>query len=257
MSALGMIFDWYAPNRYALKHYPAPGGQKAPFAVICPGGGYGMVASSVEGKPYAKKLNEMGFSAFVLRYRCGRKARFPAPMDDLAQAVRYILAGAERLNVQRAGYSVWGSSAGGHLAASFGTQNMGYSHYGLPKPGAIVLAYPVISMGPLGHSGSTRNLLGKCPDSHRVRTASIDQNVSQNYPPTYIWNSTTDELVSPQNGALLADALQAAGVPHVYRRFESGRHGCGLATGTDCEPWFAQAVSFWRSKNQEKNESSQ
>ena len=65
--------------------------RKYPAIIICPGGGYSMICSFVEGLPYAKRLNEQGYSAFVLYYRCRKKARYPAPMEDLARALGDIL----------------------------------------------------------------------------------------------------------------------------------------------------------------------
>lgn len=90
IDSMQAIRDFWGKNEYHLTAFPVK--HKAPFALICPGGGYGMVCSFVEGKPYAKALNKLGYSAFVLRYRTKDKARFPAPMDDLARAVDYIRA---------------------------------------------------------------------------------------------------------------------------------------------------------------------
>lgn len=137
--------------------------RSTPFAVICPGGGYGVVCSFIEGVPYAKKLNEMGCSAFVVHYRIKAKAKFPAPQDDLDRAVEDILGRAEELNLDMQGYSVWGSSAGGHLAASFGTETMGYPKYNLPKPGALILTYPVITMGEKTHLESRETFWVRMP----------------------------------------------------------------------------------------------
>lgn len=100
------IVDFWRFNQYGLTEYVIRDGKKHPFAVICPGGGYGMVCSFIEGVPYAKKLNEMGYSAFVVHYRIKKKAKFPAPLDDLARAVKDILARAEELNLDAEGYSV-------------------------------------------------------------------------------------------------------------------------------------------------------
>ena len=78
--------DFWRPNRYGLKPYLVNDGKKHPFAVICPGGGYSMVCSFVEGKPFAQALNERGYHAFVVYYRVKRKALYPAPHDDLERA---------------------------------------------------------------------------------------------------------------------------------------------------------------------------
>ena len=140
-SRIREYFDTNRKNVYEIKPYLLKDGKSHPVAIVCPGGGYRRVCSFVEGHPYAKKLNAMGCHAVVVYYRVNVLARYPAPQDDLARAVRVVHAHAEEWNLDMNGYSVWGSSAGGHLAASFGTENMGYVHYDLPKPGALILTF--------------------------------------------------------------------------------------------------------------------
>ena len=240
--------DIYRLNRYALDdRFVLRDGKTHPFAVICPGGGYAVVCSFIEGTPFARKLNERGISAFILYYRVRRKARFPQPQDDLARAVKEILNRAEEYRIETENYSVWGSSAGGHLAASFGTERMGWAKYGLPKPGAIVLCYPVISMDPtLTHKGTHDNLLGTHPTDDQERAASIEEQVTPNYPPTYLWCGDADSLVPPENTRRMAAALETAGVPFRCEVFPEVEHGVGPGTGTAAEGWIDQAVDFWR-----------
>lgn len=240
--------DMLAPNRYRLDtRFVLRDGKRHPFAVICPGGGYWMVCSFVEGIPIAKKLNEMGYSAFILRYRTRKKAMFPAPQDDLARAIREILQKKDKYCIDPSGYSVWGFSAGGHLAASFGTEHMGYVKYGVPKPTALVLSYPVISMRKeLTHQGSKDNLLGKETTLEAEALASVDEHVTAAYPPTYIWCGDTDKTVPPDNTKNMAVALEKAGVPYGCDIFPGVDHGVGLATGTAAEDWIQKAVDFWQ-----------
>ena len=237
--------DMKTPNKYDLKFYPADSGEKKPFAIICPGGGYFMVASSVEGEPFAKKLNELGYSAFVLRYRVRKKARQPAPLDDLARAIRHIIDNAAQYGVETNGYSLWGSSAGGHLAGLFASERVCSGTYGLPQPSTVILTYPVITMGEISHRDSVRNFLGSNPTEEEIYAASVENNVNANYPPTFLWNTKTDKTVNPQNCVLMQTALEKFGVDCEFMQFESGEHGAGLGTGTPCEPWFAAAVKFW------------
>ena len=224
-------------------------GQRHPFAVICPGGGYTMVCSYIEGVPYARKLNEMGISALIVYYRVGEAARFPAPQDDLAQALRDIFARADEYMLDTAHWSVWGSSAGGHLAASFGTANMGYPHYDLPKPEALVLTYPVISMRPdLTEQGTHDNLLGNPADESMEAFASVDEQVTADYPPTYIWCGDADQTVKPENTRRMAAALERAGVPYRCEIFPGVDHGVGPGTETAAEGWIDHAVEFWKTQ---------
>ena len=245
---LAAFRDATRPNCYELKFYPAPGGKKAPFALIAPGGGYGIVCSFVEGEPFARELNRRGYSAFVLYYRVRKKARYPKPQEDMARALKEILDNAEKYNVEPTGFSVWGSSAGGHLAASFGTERHGYAHYQLPKPAALVLVYPVVTMGAHTHAGSRDNLLGKDASPEAIDALSIEKQVTAAYPCAYIWNTEDDELVPAINGESLAAALQEAGIPCQYHRYPHGPHGLGLALGTDCQSWFDEAVAFWEAQ---------
>ena len=244
-------YDFWRSKNYGLKEYVIRDGKRHPFALICPGGGYEMVCSFIEGAPYAKKLNELGYSAFVLYYRCGRNARYPAPQDDLAKALRDILSRADELGLETSGYSVWGSSAGGHLAATFGMETLGYARYKLPKPAALVLTYPVVTMEDYTHEGSRKNLLGSSPSKEEIDLFSMEKQISVGYPPTFLWCGGADHTVDPQNSRQLAQALQQNGVPFLFEEYPGVDHGVGLGTGLACEPWFDHAVEFWRKQGRE------
>lgn len=232
--------DFWRPNRYGLDSYRINDGKKHPFAVICPGGAYSMVCSFVEGRPFAKALNERGYHAFVVYYRIKQKARYPHPQEDLKQAVEEILRHSEDWNLDLNGWSLWGSSAGGHLAASFCTEE-----WGTPKPAALILSYPVITMGALTHGETRKNLLGGEPDQTMIRQLSVERNIRSDFPPTFVWNGTADDIVDPENSRMLEKALANAGIPHRAEQYDGIGHGVGLAKGTSAEPWFEHAVSFW------------
>lgn len=89
--------------------------------ILCSGGGYNSVCNVMEGFPAAKQFHKLGITAFVLNYRVADKDLFPAPLEDLAQAYRYIEAHAQAFQVDMEDYAVCGFSAGGHLAAEWGT----------------------------------------------------------------------------------------------------------------------------------------
>lgn len=238
---------FFASNKYRLDdRFVIKDGKKHPFAILVPGGGYAVVCSFIEGVPIARKLNQQGISAFIVYYRVKNKALFPAPMDDLAQAVRDVLARAEEYNLDTANYSVWGASAGGHLAASFGTENMGYMKYGLPKPGTLVLTYPVVTMDKeKTHLGSHDLLLGKDATAQMEEFTSVEKQVTENYPRTFVWCGDQDHVVHPDNTRNLAAALQKAGVPVECRIYPNVDHGTGPATGTVAENWINEAIAFW------------
>lgn len=244
-------FDTNRKNQYALKPYLVRDGQVHPVAIICPGGGYRRICSFIEGHPYAKALNRMGYHAVVVYYRVREQALFPAPQDDLARAVREVLAHAQDWKMDAEGYSLWGSSAGGHLAGSFGTESMGYKHYGLPKPGAIILSYPVVSMGEKAHPGSRNFLLGPHPTQDQIQKTSLECQLTPAYPPTFLWWGDQDDCVDPDNSRMLQKALEENHIPCRCREYANVNHGVGIGKGLPCEGWFEDAVAFWNTVTRE------
>ena len=228
-------------------------GKRHPVAFLVPGGGYYMVSSFIEGVPIAKKLNELGVSAVIVYYRVKKKALYPAPLEDLARAIREVFARADEYGVETDNYSVWGASAGGHLAAAFGTKNMGYPNYALPRPGALVLAYPVISMkSELTHRQSHDFFLGKKATAAQEAFSSVEKHVDADYPATYLWCSDDDATVNPENTRQMKQALDAAGVHAACTVYHGVMHGAGPASGTPAEGWIPQATDFWLAQKKEE-----
>lgn len=236
-------------NNSALRvdEYPLLDGARHPFAVICPGGGYEKISDPLEGENFARQLNEAGFAAFVVYYSVGEAARFPAPLEDLAAAVKGILARAEELGLEPEGYSVWGSSAGGHLAAMFSAEALGWKQFGLPRPGALVLCYPVVTMeSALTHAGSRLRLLGPDPDPVLVQKTSVEKLVTPAWPPTFVWWGEADAAVPPANSEMLLAAMKAAGVPCEHESWPGVGHGVNLGEGLPCAGWIRRAMDFCR-----------
>ena len=107
--------DFFHKNDYELVPFVIDDGKPHKVAIICPGGGYSMVCSFTEGKPFAKYLNSKGISAFVLYYHVKKKAKYPQPQEDLARAVKEIFDNKDKYNLDVSDYSLWGASAGGRL----------------------------------------------------------------------------------------------------------------------------------------------
>lgn len=218
----------------------------APYVLVLPGGGYGDVCSLVEGFPVALALNKMGYNAFIGQYSVGKRAAAPAPCRDVANILKYIAERYVNSGICAAEYAICGFSAGGHLAATWCVDGMGYAKYGMAKPAAVMLCYPVITMGEYTHGGSRKNLLGKNPSPELVAEYSIEGCVTADYPKTFIWQCTRDDVVPYKNSQLMAQALANAGVPYEFMSVEDTRHGLGLGTGTPAYGWLERAVAFWR-----------
>ncbi|MBP3634448.1 MAG: alpha/beta hydrolase [Oscillospiraceae bacterium] len=225
----------------ALMAMTVPGAKR--FVVICAGGGYGSCCTMVEAFPLVRPLLDAGISAFVFHYRVGKNAHYPNPMDDLAKAIAYIFA---HFDVSE-DYGVMGFSAGGHLAATFGTKTIGWKHYGLPKPSVMFLGYPVISLDAnISHGGSCQNLLQEdWQDPERIKQYSVDQQTDGDYPPSFIWQCKGDKSVPVINSQMMADKLTEHGVKNIYEVFDAAAHSWGLGTGTLADGWLTRAIDFW------------
>src|SRR5262249_31256540 len=95
---------------------PEPANAASPAVVICPGGGYGMLATEHEGTDVAKWLNTLGITGVVLKYRLGPRYHHPAMLNDAQRAIRMVRARAKEWGIDPGRVAVLGFSAGGHLA---------------------------------------------------------------------------------------------------------------------------------------------
>lgn len=230
---------YYLDDRYAIDD-----GNDHPFVVLLPGGGYSIIYSYGEGDPIAKELNNKGISAFILYYRVKKKAHYPNPLDDCASAIKHILDNAQNYHVMKDNYSLWGASAGGHLAASMGTDHVGCNIYNLPYPKSLVLIYPVITFVKEYHRGSRRLFLGRKVCDECVYKYSVENHVHDKYPETFIWCGDHDKSVPCSNSVLMSNALKEKNIRYELKIYPNIGHGVGLAKGTTAESWFNDAVKF-------------
>ncbi len=226
-------------HRPTLTCYAAPAARATGAAVIiCPGGGYWLLAWEKEGVEPARWFNSIGISVFVLKYRLAEYGQ-PAPLRDVLRAVRLVRSRAAEFGINPDRLGVMGFSAGGHLAACAGTL------YDLPdgrtgaaldavsaRPDFLLLIYPVITMkDPYTHAGSRRNLLGPTPAPELVERYSSELQVTKNTPPAFLLTTFEDGLVPAENSIGFFEALHRAGVPAEMHVFEKGPHGFGLRPG--------------------------
>lgn len=235
--------ECYVP--YNARHPQLP----RPAVLIVPGGGYEHV-SLREAEPIALGFLEQGFNCFVLWYSVSNAegtARFPASLLELSKAVAMIRSHSEEWLTDPERIFVCGFSAGGHLAASLGTlwnrdfvkDALGYQQ-GEHRPNGLILSYPVILApvdGKPAHKGSFRYLLGeKAEDSTMLNLLSLERQVSDDTPPTFLWHTATDDVVPVRNSLDFAAAMANKGRPFELHVFPNGPHGVGRAdwsTGTD------------------------
>jgi hypothetical protein len=109
-----------------------------------------------EGFPEARRLVQRGYSAFVVGYRTGKEAAYPAVMEDLVEAFHIIGESRNDFALGSGGYLLMGFSAGGHLAANFARYDLGYAHYGLPRQGKILPSKNLSELAASVFLGSTK-----------------------------------------------------------------------------------------------------
>lgn len=238
-----------------------PEGQPSEIAfLIIPGGGYARVAIQHEGHDVAKRLQDLGYAAFVLRYRLPNAAqqydKRIAPLQDAQSAIAYIRENfAKQGQIKHVG--VLGFSAGGHLASTLSTHFEMDSRTGKKaapalKPDFSVLLYPVISMEDgITHNGSKNNLIGPNPAEGDVLKYSNEKNISRDTPPAFLMHAADDRVVPIANSERYLEALRANGVAGTLFRYETGGHGFGMYNKTDSRDWF-EAMLRWVKDHFEK-----
>jgi len=207
--------------------------------LICPGGGYGALATDHEGHQLAVWYNQIGVTAAVLKYRLGRRYAHPAPLNDAQRGLRYLRSHADELGLSSDRIGVMGFSAGGHLAATLSTHfDDGNADADEPiervscRPDFTVLGYPVISLtADYAHSGSARNLLGESPDPELLRSLSNETQVTEETPPAFIFQTGEDRGVPAENAIDYVLALRRHGIPCELHLYQNGPHGVGMGIG--------------------------
>lgn len=219
--------SWFAPTT-------SPTGASV---LILPGGGYSRVGIDREGYETARWFNAQGVAAFVLRYR------LPADrwgdgalvaLQDAQRAMRLIRAGG-KWSVDPKRVTVWGGSAGGHLAMSLCVKVYDRTYPVidaadrlLTRPDGAILLYPVVSMGAGAHTGSKLALLG--PDASAADAAawSFDQRLPGITPPIFLGHAVHDRVVPVDHALALFGAVRGSGGSIDMHLFEDGAHGLGL-----------------------------
>lgn len=230
---------------------------KRAAVIILPGGSYRGLSLVKEGHDVAHAFNELGISAFVLKYRTPSerhmvdKAR--GPLQDAQQAIRVVRDRADEWHVDRNRIGVVGFSAGGHLAATAGTQ---FDQPVLPqwrsanlRPDFLILVYPVISFSDeLAHRGSREQLLGAAPAADLIERYSNELHVTPRTPPTFLVHAADDTTVPVGNSMRFAEALHAQHVAVELIVYPAGGHGFGLNNATTHDRWIERCAQWLESQ---------
>ena len=204
--------------------------------VVCPGGGYEILAYDLEGDDICQWLNEIGVTAVLLKYRVPRRTgleKHTAPLQDVQRAISLVRSKAEELNLDPQRIGVMGFSAGAHLAAMASTS---YDKRTYPevdaadkvscKPDFCLLVYPAYLDGP--------NF-----------TIAPELKVTAQTPPTMLVQ-TEDDKSYINSSLFYYYALKEAGVPATMHLYSKGGHGYGLRdTGNAVNEWPYRAEEWF------------
>lgn len=199
---------------------PAKDKDTGAAVVVCPGGGYSILAFDLEGSDICRWLNSVGVTACLLKYRVPRRAdleKHTAPLQDAQRALSMVRHHAGKWKIDPARVGILGFSAGGHLAvmASTAYQTRTYPNIDAIdtencRPDFAVLIYPA-------YLTSDKDLTRLAPEI----------NVTGKTSPAFI-AQTEDDPVHVENALVYAQALKNAHVPVELHVYPTGGHGYGL-----------------------------
>ncbi len=199
--------------------------------IVCPGGGYQILAIDLEGYEIAKWLNTLGFTAFVLQYRVPEN-RLGA-LNDVQRAIRIVRSKAKDFNYNPEKIGVLGFSAGGSLSARAATNFNNETYKKSDKidekscrPNFAVLIYPAYL------------------NSGKNNTISPELSITDQTPPMFIF-ATTDDPYSNKGSLVLSNVLMEAKRPVELHVMSSGGHGYGLRKGNIAAETWPNLAEKW------------
>jgi acetyl esterase/lipase len=219
-----------------------------PSILLCPGGAYSFV-SEIEKDPVALYFFGKGMNVFILEYSVGNLASDLTPLMELSESITKIRDHSVDFRCNPTKVAVMGFSAGGHLAASLALlysnskfQKLSTIVDGYNSPDALILGYPVITTGKMGHQESSKNVTGGNPDL--IELLSLENRVTTKCPPVFLWTTQTDETVPAQNSLLLLNALVENNVSVEFHMFPYGEHGLSMCN-SECNK-VNESASQWK-----------
>lgn len=226
--------DVTVPQLYVYK--PSPETDTGAAVVICPGGGYHILASNLEGTEVAEWLNSIGVTGIMLHYRVPRRPDRPkheAPLQDAQRTLRLARANADEWGIDPDRIGILGFSAGGHLSATTATNGDLPAYEPIDevddlscRPDFAVLVYPAYLYD----------------EENEAFYEEI--RVSDTTPPVFFAHAG-DDRISCVNSIRMYMALRELGVQSELHVYGHGGHGFGLRpTENPCTDWPDRCASW-------------
>lgn len=200
--------------------------------IVCPGGGYGILAFNKEGTEIATWLNSLGYNAFVLQYRVP-KNRLGA-LQDVQRAIRWVRSKANVYNVDRDKIGLLGFSAGGHLVtnASINHQKTSYSKIDELDDDTCESNFSLLIYPAYLDKGENRSLSPELV---------LDKN--KKTPPFFIFGTIDDPYGN--SSLVMTTALRDAKKQVELHMMPKGGHGYGLRKGNLAAETWPKLAEKW------------
>lgn len=209
--------------------------------MVCPGGGYHILAMDLEGTEVCDWLNSMGVTGVLLKYRVPKREgleKYAAPLQDAQRAMGLMRSRAKEWGIDPQRIGVLGFSAGGHLSAAL---SCNYERRSYPtvdgadsvscRPDFAILIYP-----------------GGLVMKEKGDRIALELNITANTPPTFL-AMAADDPVRMENAVFYTVALKNARVPVELHVYPTGGHGYGLRRTKELvTTWPDRAAEWMRSR---------
>lgn len=243
---------WRAEQPRLYEYLPGREESKGTAMIVIPGGGYIKQAYETAGVSFAKWLNSIGVTAFVLLHRLPNQTDMVdpsiAPVMDAQRAVKWVRAHAAEYDIDPQRIGVIGCSAGAHISACVNTVKEDYSKCGDEldnvafRPNFAILVSPAAYIQGLGQ---TQANLGSNIQKLMLRFP-IDSLIDSTTAPMLMIHASNDHTVSPLNSVEIYKALLNAGVKksslHI---FPYGSHSISLRDQLGSTAFWPQIAEAW------------
>jgi len=220
-------------------YYPRSADRRWPALVFVHGGGW-TGGDKFPGGPEIPALRDAGFLVASVNYRLAPQFPFPAMIEDVKCAVRFLRANAAGFNLDPDRIGAWGSSAGGHLASLLGTADAAagfdvgpHLEYSSRVQAVVSLFGPADLTVPFagGYEGRS-HIFG----SFDAALASPVTYVSPDDPPFLLVHGDSDPLVPLSQSEIFLERLTNAGVPAELIVVRNAGHGLTPVNGQTISP---------------------
>lgn len=222
-------------------YHPAKDKDTGASVIVCPGGGYHILAMDLEGTEICEWLNSIGVTGILLKYRVPVREgqeRYLAPLQDAQRTVSLVRSHAKEWGIDPQRIGIMGFSAGGHLSAVTSTRFEQRAYPAIDdidktscRPDFTLLIYPAYLTG-----------------DKTTGEIAPELTVTSNTPPTFIVQ-TEDDVVKVETGLFYYLALKKAGVSVEMHLYPEGGHGYGLRkTEKTVTTWPVRAEEWMESR---------